>query len=104
MARALLADFDSLPPRLRNHARWVFLDPAARDLYLDWEDVARDNVAILRLDAGRHPDDPLLNTDQTLFIYSVESGSRSAETMDLLGSWTAEHVASESPAGDRRDS
>ena len=140
MARALLCDFDALPPRERNHARWVFLDPAARELYLDWEAVARDNVAVLRMDAGRHPDDPELSeligeltikspdfarwwsdhdvlrqthgtkryhhpvvgnltvayealplpddAEQTLFVYSVEPGSPSAEALALLGSWS----------------
>lgn len=57
MARTLLCDFDALPLRERNHARWLFLEPANRELYLDWERVARSNVAVLRLAAGRHPDD-----------------------------------------------
>ncbi len=60
MARALLCDFDSRPLRDRNHARWVFLDSATRSLYADWDRVARDNVAVLRLAAGRYPDDPEL--------------------------------------------
>src|SRR5262249_53101313 len=57
MARAMLADFDARPVRDRNHARWIFLDPATRDLYVDWPVVARENVAILRRDAGRYPHD-----------------------------------------------
>jgi PAS domain-containing protein len=61
MCRALLADFDEMPAGERNHARWVFLDPRARELYADWETVARENVAILRMDAGRHPDDERLS-------------------------------------------
>jgi transcriptional regulator with XRE-family HTH domain len=60
LARALMIDFDALPPRDRNMLRYTFLDESTRELYVDWEEVARDNVAILRLDAGRHPDDPLL--------------------------------------------
>src|SRR6476620_11653257 len=36
LARAMLADFDARPIRSRNHARWIFLDPATRDLYVDW--------------------------------------------------------------------
>lgn len=60
LARALLTDFEALPPRDRNMLRYTFLDDSARELYVDWEEVARDNVAVLRLDAGRHPDDPLL--------------------------------------------
>jgi MmyB-like transcription regulator ligand binding domain len=60
LARALITDFEALPPRDRNMLRFTFLDESARELYADWEAVARENVAILRLDAGRHPDDPLL--------------------------------------------
>ncbi|WP_280266356.1 helix-turn-helix transcriptional regulator [Nocardia wallacei] len=60
LARALMTDFEALPPRDRNMLRYTFLDESARELYVDWEEVARDNVAVLRLDAGRHPDDPLL--------------------------------------------
>lgn len=61
MARALLADFDAMPAPERNYARWLFLDPSARELLVDWDDVARDNVATLRMDAGQHPDDPELS-------------------------------------------
>ncbi|NIH86422.1 helix-turn-helix domain-containing protein [Amycolatopsis granulosa] len=60
LARLLVADFPALPAAERNMARLVFLDDAARDLYPDWESKARDTVANLRFDAGRHPDDPLL--------------------------------------------
>ncbi|RDI48558.1 helix-turn-helix domain-containing protein [Nocardia mexicana] len=60
LARVLMTDFEALPPRDRNMLRYTFLDDSARRLYVDWEEVARDNVAVLRLDAGRHPDDPLL--------------------------------------------
>jgi hypothetical protein len=61
LARALLTDFDAMPEPERNHARWLFLDPHARELYGDWNTVARENVAILRMDAGRHPDDSRLS-------------------------------------------
>ncbi|MFJ6904537.1 helix-turn-helix transcriptional regulator [Streptomyces griseoluteus] len=60
LARVLITDFEALPHRDRNMAVFQFLDPAARELYADWEAVATDTVAMLRLDAGRHPDDPLL--------------------------------------------
>jgi hypothetical protein len=36
------------------------LDDAARTLYADWDRVAGDCVATLRLYTGRHPDDPQL--------------------------------------------
>jgi transcriptional regulator with XRE-family HTH domain len=46
-----------VPGPRRNLARFVLLDPAARSLYVDWPDIAAETVALLRLEAGRHPDD-----------------------------------------------
>jgi transcriptional regulator with XRE-family HTH domain len=60
MFRALYTDFDALPRRERNMARFVFLDERARALYDDWEGIARTSVAALRLYAGEHPHDPRL--------------------------------------------
>lgn len=61
LAGALVTDFRALPAPQRNQARFVFLDPHARELYEDWRQVAIDTVAMLRDDAGRHPDDPKLS-------------------------------------------
>ncbi|CAL9331550.1 helix-turn-helix transcriptional regulator [Streptomyces sp. enrichment culture] len=58
LAGRLITDFRALPAAERNQARFVFLDPHARELYRDWSRVAADTAAMLRLDAGRHPDDP----------------------------------------------
>jgi transcriptional regulator with XRE-family HTH domain len=60
LARALFTDFGALPHRERNMARFIFLDEAARELYVDWEASARGTVAALHLYAGRHPQDPRL--------------------------------------------
>lgn len=57
LAKAVITDFDALPAKRRNLARWYLLDPEARERVVDWETVARDSVAVLRFDAGRHPDD-----------------------------------------------
>jgi transcriptional regulator with XRE-family HTH domain len=57
---ALYTDFEAKPRRERNFARFVFLDEAARSLYVDWERVAGNCVAALRLYAGRHAEDPQL--------------------------------------------
>ena len=43
-----------------NMLRSVFLDPAARDIYPDWPDIAADAVAALRASAGADLDDPAL--------------------------------------------
>ncbi|MGW7692959.1 helix-turn-helix transcriptional regulator [Streptomyces asiaticus] len=61
LAGRLITDFRALPAAERNQARFVFLDPHARELYRDWTRVAADTAAMLRLDAGRHPDDPALS-------------------------------------------
>jgi transcriptional regulator with XRE-family HTH domain len=61
LARALFTDWSRLPPAERNYARWMFLDPAAADLFLDWRTVAAEVVGTLRLYAGRRPDDTRLN-------------------------------------------
>ncbi|MFC9132696.1 helix-turn-helix transcriptional regulator [Streptomyces sp. NPDC057099] len=57
LCRVLMADFDAMPYRERNLTRWIVLDPEARELYADWQTIAAEMTAILRLDAGRHPDD-----------------------------------------------
>jgi transcriptional regulator with XRE-family HTH domain len=60
LAKALYTDFDALPHRDRNMARYIFLDDSVRDLYADWDTAARGVTAALQLYAGRHPDDPRL--------------------------------------------
>ncbi|MEU7028339.1 helix-turn-helix transcriptional regulator [Streptomyces sp. NPDC046275] len=57
LARAVLTDFDALPATRRNLARYYLLDPEARERVGDWERIAAETVAILRLEAGRHPQD-----------------------------------------------
>lgn len=44
----------------RNLIRDTFLDPATRELYLDWRDVALGSVDGLRESAGVDPEDPAL--------------------------------------------
>ncbi|MEU4807329.1 helix-turn-helix transcriptional regulator [Actinosynnema sp. NPDC023587] len=55
-----LGGYEGFAPTMLNSARHVFLDPAARRFYRDWPTVAADTVAVLRLDAGQHPDDARL--------------------------------------------
>jgi len=56
-AEALLGPFGAE----RNYARLVFGDPATRALHADWEDAARETIALLRFAAARHPDDEALS-------------------------------------------
>jgi hypothetical protein len=58
LGRALYAPvFDAAAP---NSARFAFLDPTARDFYLDWEQVTQEIVATMRGEAGRNPYDKRL--------------------------------------------
>jgi transcriptional regulator with XRE-family HTH domain len=43
-----------------NSARFAFLNPAAKDFYLDWDKVTQELVAAMRGDAGRNPFDKRL--------------------------------------------
>ncbi|MEU6146880.1 helix-turn-helix domain-containing protein [Streptomyces sp. NPDC047081] len=58
MAAALLGtDFAKVPGPERNYVRRLFTDPAMRALYADWEDSARNAVAVLRQQAAACCDD-----------------------------------------------
>jgi hypothetical protein len=113
IAAALVADFAAMPPRERNLARHVFLHPAARDVYVDWESVAHDTVGVLRRAAAQYPDDEQLEAlvgelsvksaefarwwakadiheKQALLTYVAEPGSKSATALTLLGQLAAD--------------
>ncbi len=53
-------DLTAMRSVARNSATLVFLGPDTRTRYLNWDVVAAEVVAHLRLEAGRYPDDPLL--------------------------------------------
>ncbi|GAB2539720.1 helix-turn-helix transcriptional regulator [Nocardia heshunensis] len=57
-AAALYAGLDDWPIKQRNLARFLFLHPAARDLYANWDTQIRGCVARLRALAGTDPDAP----------------------------------------------
>ena len=54
LARSLYRGFN----RFDNLVRMVFLDPAARTFYTDWDSAARGVVSNLRAAAAPFPDDP----------------------------------------------
>lgn len=58
---ALLTDFGKLPAAERNLIRLTFVDESFRSLYADWPRAARECVSVLRMEAGRTPDDPALS-------------------------------------------
>jgi transcriptional regulator with XRE-family HTH domain len=57
LGRALYSPILTSPAQPANHARFLFLDPAAAQFYIDWERQAQDTVALLRTEAGRNPHD-----------------------------------------------
>jgi transcriptional regulator with XRE-family HTH domain len=60
LGRALYDPLYRDPVRPANHARFAFLDPQARDFWVDWNRAADDTVGILRAQAGRNPYDKAL--------------------------------------------
>jgi transcriptional regulator with XRE-family HTH domain len=57
LGAALFAPALNSPAQPANNARFLFLDPAARDFYPEWERQAQEVVAMLRTEAGRSPHD-----------------------------------------------
>ena len=60
LGRALYAPLFRSASGRGNTARYMFLDPDARDFYVDWREHAAAMVGVLRADAGRDPHDSRL--------------------------------------------
>jgi transcriptional regulator with XRE-family HTH domain len=80
---ALYAPMFDGPARPANTARFAFLEPRARDFYVDWEFAADQVVAILRSEAGRDPHDRNL---QDLV------GELSTQSNEFRTRWAAHNV------------
>ncbi|MER5934448.1 helix-turn-helix transcriptional regulator [Streptomyces sp. NPDC002054] len=91
-AVALFGDYGALDRAERNIARITFLDETSRELYADWPSCARENVAYLHLDAGRHPEDPQL---------ASLIGELSMKCEDFRR-WWAEHPVQDKTSGTKR--
>ncbi|MFJ7291987.1 helix-turn-helix domain-containing protein [Streptomyces collinus] len=87
MAAALFGDWAEQPAQERNWARMVFLRPAYRELFVEWDQKAADIVGYLRMDAGCHPDDPQL---------SALVGELSVKSEDFRRLWAAHDVKEKS--------
>jgi transcriptional regulator with XRE-family HTH domain len=57
LGRALFSEMYADPVCGANTVRFVFLSPAARRFYVDWERIARGAVGALRVEAGKNPYD-----------------------------------------------
>ena len=81
MGRALFSPhFEAERPNL---ARFIFLDPRAKDFYVDWPLARRMTAAMLRLEAGRDP----LNSDLTALI-----GELSTLSHEFRKNWAEREV------------
>ncbi len=60
LARALYSPVLADPRRPANTTRFVYLDPAAEQFFVDYDKIAKDAAAMLRLEAGRNPHDKAL--------------------------------------------
>jgi len=88
-AGALLMDFSRVSSAERNYVSLTFTAPAFRDLYEDWESVARTCTGILRREAAENPEDPALaNLVGRLSIASKD-----------FRRWWAEHRVAEQDFG-----
>jgi transcriptional regulator with XRE-family HTH domain len=75
-----------------NLARFLFLDRASQEFYLDWERIAEESVALLRAEAGRNP------YDRELTDLVGELSTRS----DRFRTWWASHNVRQHVAGLKR--
>jgi transcriptional regulator with XRE-family HTH domain len=83
LGHALYAPVLAGQPLPVNLARFLFLEPHAGDLYVDWDKTANDAVAILRGEAGRNPYDRRL---QDLV------GELSTRSPEFRARWAAHNV------------
>ena len=58
LGRALYSPVFDDVRRPVNTARFTYLNPAAREFWRDYDQIANDAAAMLRLEAGRNPHDP----------------------------------------------
>ncbi len=83
MARALHAPMLDHQPHPANSARFVYLDPAARDFFREWDRIAEDTAGYLRQEAAHTPHDKALHE---------LIGELSTQSAEFRKSWAAHNV------------
>jgi hypothetical protein len=96
LAGALIVDFDSVPVAGRNIVRLLFLEPRVSARYADWDSVAADAVAHLRIAAATAGDSALQALVDELTIKSdvfAELWARHEVRAKSYGRKTFDHPA-----------
>lgn len=75
-ALELFRGMEGTGARPRNLVRWMFTDPVAHQVLVDWDDVAGDLLARLRATAGRRRGDPRL----AALVAELRASSEEADT------------------------
>jgi transcriptional regulator with XRE-family HTH domain len=83
LARAFYSHLFDGAGRPVNFARYIFLDPRAKEFFADWERAAKESVALLRSEAGRDPFDREL---------SDLVGELSTQSEEFRGHWATHNV------------
>jgi transcriptional regulator with XRE-family HTH domain len=91
-ARALFADWAPEAGEQRNMLSWMLLNPAARDVYPEWEREAAAMVARFRMAAARRPSDPATSA----LIDRLRAGATE------FGPWWESHRVSMQGGGRKR--
>jgi transcriptional regulator with XRE-family HTH domain len=78
LGRALYAPVFDSPAQPVNHARFIFLDPAAPEFFAEWDRTASDTEALDLTDDGLR-----------ITVYTAEPGTPPADALNLLASWAA---------------
>lgn len=79
---ALYAGFEDLPAERRNTCRYLMTDPRAREMFVEWEELARGAVAHLRAANADDLQDPALRG----LVAELRAAS------PLFGEWWDEHI------------
>jgi transcriptional regulator with XRE-family HTH domain len=87
-ARELFIDFEKSPERERNILRYMFLDPRAKRLFVDWEVHARRMVAQFRSNVARYAEEPRFAE----LVSALRRGSPAFNTW-----WTDHHIELRGP-------
>jgi transcriptional regulator with XRE-family HTH domain len=82
---ALYAGLDDWPAKQRNLARYLFVHPAARELFPDWDIQVRACVSRLRAIAGTAPDAPDLTNIVGELLLKSPDFARLWERYDVTG-------------------